>query len=78
MKSVLMGNDDSAKTTTRGVLYTCLDVALRLTHPLMPFVSEELFQRLPRRTDHEPPSICVTPFPDTRQVGALRNKKCLQ
>jgi hypothetical protein len=29
------------------VLYTCLDLGFKLTHPIMPFVSEELYQRLP-------------------------------
>ena len=35
----------------------------------MPFISEELFQRLPRRTLNEPPSICITPYPEVSQVG---------
>ncbi|KAJ7377423.1 hypothetical protein OS493_029323 [Desmophyllum pertusum] len=30
----------------------------------MPYVSEELFQRLPRRTENSLPSICVTPYPE--------------
>ena len=30
----------------------------------MPFLSEELYQRLPRRTSSAPPSICVTPYPE--------------
>ena len=30
----------------------------------MPFLTEELFQRLPRRSSDAPPSICVTPFPE--------------
>lgn len=29
----------------------------------MPFISEELYQRLPRRTSDDPPSICVSPYP---------------
>uniref|UniRef100_A0A665VVH6 Valine--tRNA ligase n=1 Tax=Echeneis naucrates TaxID=173247 RepID=A0A665VVH6_ECHNA len=33
----------------RQTLYTCLEVGLRLLSPLMPFVTEELYQRLPRR-----------------------------
>lgn len=45
--------------------YTCLDHGLRLIHPFMPFISEELFQRLPRRVPDAPPSICVTPYPET-------------
>ena len=30
----------------------------------MPFLTEELYQRLPRRTADAPPSICVTPYPE--------------
>ena len=35
------------RESARAVLYTCLDTGLRLLHPLMPFVTEELYQRLP-------------------------------
>ncbi|KAK2844778.1 hypothetical protein Q5P01_011437 [Channa striata] len=52
----------------RQTLYTCLEVGLRLLSPLMPFVTEELYQRLPRRRPQsDPPSICVTPYPDTEE-----------
>lgn len=53
----------------RQTLYTCLEVGLRLLSPLMPFVSEELYQRLPRRRPQsDPPSIAVTSYPDTEEV----------
>uniref|UniRef100_A0AAQ5YIR4 Valine--tRNA ligase n=1 Tax=Amphiprion ocellaris TaxID=80972 RepID=A0AAQ5YIR4_AMPOC len=53
----------------RQTLYTCLEVGLRLLSPLMPFVTEELYQRLPRRQpQRDPPSICVTSYPDTEEV----------
>ncbi|GAA6097267.1 valine--tRNA ligase, partial [Tachysurus ichikawai] len=52
----------------RQTLYTCLDVALRLLSPIMPFVTEELFQRLPRRQPQDsPPSISVTPYPESSE-----------
>ncbi|KZT30278.1 hypothetical protein NEOLEDRAFT_1174574 [Neolentinus lepideus HHB14362 ss-1] len=44
-------------------LYTCLDYGLRLLHPFMPFVTEELWQRLPRRPNDPTPSIMVSSYP---------------
>ena len=38
-----------AAAAARTVLSTCLDVGLRLISPFMPFISEELWQRLPLR-----------------------------
>jgi len=63
LKPIFSGSDIGAILTARAVLYTCLDTGLRLISPFMPYVSEELFQRLPRWSDQEPPSITVTPFP---------------
>uniref|UniRef100_A0A8C4GFH3 Valine--tRNA ligase n=1 Tax=Dicentrarchus labrax TaxID=13489 RepID=A0A8C4GFH3_DICLA len=52
----------------RQTLYTCLEVGLRLLSPIMPFVTEELYQRLPRRRPQtDPPSISVTSYPDTEE-----------
>jgi len=59
--------DESAPVATqksaRQTLYTCLDYGLRLLHPLMPFVTEELWQRLKRRPNDPTPSIMVSSFP---------------
>jgi valyl-tRNA synthetase len=56
------------------ILYTCLDVGLRLISPFMPYISEELFQRLPRRQpDTDAPSICVTPYPLPDEFNIFRN-----
>ena len=60
-------SEPSASETTRisaqQTLYTCLDNGLRLLHPFMPFVTEELWQRLPRRPNDSTPSIMVSAFP---------------
>lgn len=57
-------NNHTRCDSIRQILYTCLDVGLRLISPFMPFISEELFQRLPRRKEGAPPSICVTAYPE--------------
>lgn len=46
---------------TRSVLVGVLEQALRLLHPIMPFVTEEIWQHLP--LERSAPSIMVAPFP---------------
>ena len=46
-KSVLFGSDLERKSEVQQFLTTCLDTALRLLHPFMPFVTEEIWQKLP-------------------------------
>ncbi|KAI0086782.1 tRNA synthetases class I-domain-containing protein [Irpex rosettiformis] len=59
--------DESAspekRLSAQQTLYTCLDYGLRLLHPFMPFVTEELWQRLPRRPNDSTPSIMVSSYP---------------
>ncbi|KAB0396918.1 hypothetical protein E2I00_009833, partial [Balaenoptera physalus] len=69
LKPVLNGGDQVAAECARQTLYTCLDVGLRLLSPFMPFVTEELFQRLPRRTPRAPPSLCVTSYPEPSECS---------
>lgn len=69
LKPVLNGVDQVAAECARQTLYTCLDVGLRLLSPFMPFVTEELFQRLPRRMPQAPPSLCVTPYPEPSECS---------
>jgi valyl-tRNA synthetase len=63
MKPVMFGTDEAAKKATRDTLWACLDAGLRLLHPFMPFVTEELWQRLPRRKCEAAPSIMVADYP---------------
>lgn len=46
-KKDLYGEDGLQKDTTRSVLLFVLDHALRLLHPFMPFITEEIYQSLP-------------------------------
>eukprot|EP00262_Sarcandra_glabra_P008440 TRINITY_DN2196_c1_g1_i2.p1 TRINITY_DN2196_c1_g1~~TRINITY_DN2196_c1_g1_i2.p1 ORF type:complete len:1056 (+),score=239.90 TRINITY_DN2196_c1_g1_i2:303-3470(+) len=39
---------ESLRRTSKDVLWVCLDNGLRLLHPFMPYVTEELWQRLPQ------------------------------
>ncbi|KGR83408.1 valine--tRNA ligase [Lysinibacillus odysseyi] len=61
-KLPLYGEDEAAKKTTRSVLAYVLDQIMRLLHPFMPFVTEEIWQHLP----HEGESITVAAWPVVR------------
>lgn len=47
------------RATAQHVLCTVLETAMRLLHPYMPFITEEIWQHLP----HEGKSIMVAPWP---------------
>lgn len=65
-KPVFDGDDVEAKAAAQDVLYICLDQGLKLLHPFMPFVTEELFQRLPRRPEDKTETIMLARFPQAR------------
>ncbi|MFY0543460.1 valine--tRNA ligase [Brevibacillus sp. H7] len=62
-KLPLYGTDEAAKKTTQSVLVTVLDQTLRLLHPFMPFITEEIWQALP----HEGESITVAKWPTVNE-----------
>lgn len=58
-KLPLYGEDEDAKKMTRSVLAYVLDNTMRLLHPFMPFITEEIWQSLP----HEGESITIAAWP---------------
>jgi valyl-tRNA synthetase len=63
VKGVMRGEDAAARDVSRHVLYTVVDIGLRLLHPFMPYVTEELWQRLGRREGETVPSIMIAAYP---------------
>jgi valyl-tRNA synthetase len=68
VKGVLYGEDEKAKGIVYNVLNTVLQTGLKLLHPVMPFITEEIYTTL---TDGE--SIVVSNWPEYNE--ALRNDK---
>ena len=56
---------EESRTAARATLLEVLDGALRLLHPFMPFITEAVWQRLPRGED-APASLMVAPWPGAR------------
>jgi len=61
-KPVLNGPDSPERRETQQVLVYALDVAFRALHPFAPFVTEELWQRIPRPAS-APKSVCIAAYP---------------
>ena len=61
-KKDLYGADPERKRTTRYVLWYTLEHLLRLLHPFMPFITEEIWQALPKAGD-SPASIMLADYP---------------
>ncbi|KAG7884294.1 hypothetical protein KL938_002166 [Ogataea parapolymorpha] len=63
-KFLILEGTDSQKKSARDTLYTCIDAALRLIHPFMPFVTEEMWQRLPKRSTEKSETIVKAAYPE--------------
>ncbi|NLP17711.1 MAG: valine--tRNA ligase [Firmicutes bacterium] len=65
IKPRLYGKEDEAgRQTAQYVLWSVLEHTLRLLHPFMPFITEEIWQHLP----HQGPSICAAPWPQADAI----------
>jgi valyl-tRNA synthetase len=62
-KIPLYGEDEAAKNMTRSVLAHVLESTMKLLHPFMPFVTEEIWQSLP----HQGESITVSAWPTVKE-----------
>ncbi|XP_053493838.1 valine--tRNA ligase, mitochondrial [Ictalurus furcatus] len=65
-------NENEEKQIATAVLYHCVSISLRLLSPFMPFLTEELWQRLQPYSPNPTPapsSVCVQPYPTASQLG---------
>jgi valyl-tRNA synthetase len=59
-KRELYSEDQGRKQVAQSVIQILLSGVVRLLHPFLPFITEEIWQRLP----HTEGSVMVAPFPD--------------
>ena len=63
---VFESEDKSAHLRMEQILYRTLETGLRMLAPFMPYLCEELYQRLPGRLQTE--SICIASYPQPAEV----------
>ena len=62
--------DPDERQATQGTLATVFDLVLRVLHPMIPFITEEIWQRLPRVEDAK--SLMVAAWPSVCGEGPER------
>jgi valyl-tRNA synthetase len=63
-KPILSGADEAAKAETRATAAWALDVILKLLHPVMPFLTEELWSKTAEFGEPRGTMLMVAPWPD--------------
>jgi len=66
LSKAVLYNDDSSETQLRGTRHTLvqvLETILRLVHPLIPFISEEIWQRIAPLAGKQGDTIMLQPYP---------------
>lgn len=64
-KSILESDNEEAKQSTKRMLYTLLLESLKLLHPFMPFITEEIWQSLPDK-DSRKEFLMIEPWSTTQ------------
>lgn len=62
-KAIIRDGTEEERNSAIQTLYTALEGALTMIHPFMPFITEEMWQRMPRRPSDETKSIMVAKYP---------------
>ena len=76
IKSTMKGNDEQRKKIKTIILYECIETSLRLFHPFMPYITEDLWQRIPKR--FECSSIMISPYPSENEKWDLYSTEMME
>jgi valyl-tRNA synthetase len=63
-KITLQSSDPAVARGTRRALVQVLETVLRLAHPLIPFITEEIWQRIAPLAGRSGPTIMLQPYPE--------------
>ncbi|HMC15976.1 MAG TPA: valine--tRNA ligase, partial [Albitalea sp.] len=62
-KAQIAAGDDAQKRATRRTLIRTLEATLRLLHPIAPFITSELWERVAPVAGRQSPTIVLAPYP---------------
>jgi len=71
VKPMLKGNDKNAKQNISFVMVETLKTQLKLLHPFMPFITEEIYQKLP----HKDKSIMISKWPELNKTYVNKQRE---
>lgn len=80
-KPILMGPDSKEKAQTQQILFWVLEKILRLLHPFMPFITEEIWSYLKlmaKDASAWSESLMLAEWPDLEQLKVFENQKAEQ
>lgn len=67
-KAIIRDGTEEERNSAIQTLYTALEAALTMIHPFMPYITEEMWQRMPRRPSDETKSIMIAKYPTYNAV----------
>jgi valyl-tRNA synthetase len=68
-KPILAGSDEAAKAETRAMTAWVLDQILKMLHPFMPFITEELWSRMVEVGIQREAMLCLSTWPELNSLG---------
>ena len=67
VKAQLQNGNEAQQRATRRTLISVLEMTLRMSHPVMPFITEEIWQTIAPMAKKEGASIMMQPYPTFQQ-----------
>lgn len=62
-KAIIRDGTEEERNSAIQTLYTTLEAALTMIHPFMPYITEEMWQRMPRRPEDKTKSVMIAQYP---------------
>ena len=78
LSKTTLNDPESSEAQKRGVLQTLLtnlELLLRLLHPFIPFITEELWQKVAPLLNRHGETIMLQPYPSTEEIARIVSKE---